>query len=176
MSKSARLAIIKQYPNVTDWVTESSFSHPSGYGGRCDLHSPSTGIVIDYKTKDGDFSDGKKMAHEQHYQLGVRIRPGSNLPQAPGMALFVFPGTHPGCVAFHEWSGEDMPQQGYRIFCGCLELVEVDQGLQSRVSRNDFHIAADNCRRYHVAQCVRPQLPLRPVHLHRRPAMAVQWE
>ena len=124
--QSARLAIAKQYPNVTDWVTESSFSHPSGYGGRCDLHSPSTGIVIDYKTKDWDFSDGKKLAYEQHYQLGA-YQAGFNLRQAPGMALFVSR-THPGSIAFHEWSAEDM-QQGYRIFCGCLSLWKLTKGF-----------------------------------------------
>lgn len=37
------------FPDVHDWVAEKSFAHQSGYGGRVDLHSPSTGIVADYK-------------------------------------------------------------------------------------------------------------------------------
>src|SRR5699024_12079560 len=57
------------FPGVDDWGAEKSFAHTSGYGGRVDLHSPSTGIVCDFKTRAGDFRDGKKLAYDQHYQL-----------------------------------------------------------------------------------------------------------
>ena len=46
------------FPDVTDWVSEASFASPLGYGGKVDLHSPSTGIVVDFKTK--DFGPGDK--------------------------------------------------------------------------------------------------------------------
>ena len=69
------------FPEVNDWVAEKSFAHPLGFGGKCDLHSPSTGIIVDYKTKDGDFSDGKRLHYDQHWQLaayavwaGIRYR------------------------------------------------------------------------------------------------------
>ena len=40
------------FPDVDDWRAEDSFGHESGFGGKVDLHSPSTGIVVDYKGKD----------------------------------------------------------------------------------------------------------------------------
>src|SRR6185295_7050620 len=58
------------FPKITDWVAEKSFAHPLGFGGRVDLHSPSTGVVVDFKGKDFSPTDTKTLAFEQHYQLG----------------------------------------------------------------------------------------------------------
>ena len=134
---AARAKIAKQYPHVTDWIAEKSFAHPLGFGGKCDLHSPSTGIIVDYKTKDGDFSDGKKLAYDQHYQLGayqfgLLSTPceGSERwwhPTAPGSALFVSR-THPGAVSLHEWSADDM-REGRRIALVCLQLWKLTKGF-----------------------------------------------
>src|SRR3990167_2562812 len=55
-------------PHVAARQAEDYFCHASGFGGKVDLHSPSTGIVVDYKGKAGDFSDGKKLAYDQNEQ------------------------------------------------------------------------------------------------------------
>ena len=103
---AARSAIRKSFPAVRDWRPEESFAHELGFGGRVDLHSPSTGIIIDYKGKDGDFSDGKKLAYDQHEQLaGYSL--GLNLPLAQCANLFVSR-THPGAVSMHIWTIEEM--------------------------------------------------------------------
>lgn len=107
------------FPAVHDWVAEKSFAHESGYGGRVDLHSPSTGIVIDYKGKDGDFTDGKRLHYDQHYQLAA-YQDGLILPRTQCANIFVSR-THPGRVAFHVWSVEDI-EYGAEYFRLALAL------------------------------------------------------
>lgn len=101
------------FPAVHDWKAEHSFAHPSGYGGKVDLHSPSTGIVIDYKGKDGDFTDGKRLHYDQHYQLAA-YQDGLNLPRNVCANIFVSR-THPGAVASHVWSVADI-EYGSKYF------------------------------------------------------------
>ena len=107
------------FPDVTDWRAEDSFGHESGFGGKVDLHSPSTGIVVDYKGKDGDFSDGKKLAYDQHWQLAAYQR-GMNLPRNVCANIFVSR-SHPGKVASHVWSAEDI-DDGWRVFQASLAV------------------------------------------------------
>lgn len=106
------------YPGVTDWIAEASFAHVSGFGGKVDLHSPSTGIVVDHKGKDGDFSDGKKLHYDQNYQLAAYNR-GLLLPPSECMNLFVSR-THPGKVAHHIWKRKDV-DEGWLVFESALE-------------------------------------------------------
>ena len=99
-------SIANAFPGITDWMPEKSFAHPLGFGGKVDLHSPSTGIIIDYKGKDGDFTDGKRLAYDQHEQLaGYSL--GLNLPINVCANLFVSR-THPGCVSIHVWSIDEI--------------------------------------------------------------------
>lgn len=125
-AQAARAELARIFPQVTDWTCEQSFAHPLGYGGKCDLHSKSTRIIADYKTKDGDFSDGKKLAWDQHwqlaaYQVGLGLAdPGDSSTFAPGAAVFISR-THPGAVASHVWSADEM-YQGWRVFSAALTL------------------------------------------------------
>lgn len=123
---AVRARLAELFPDVTDWVAEQSFAHASGFGGKVDLHSPSTGITVDYKGKDGDFSDGKKLAYDQHWQLAAYTR-GLELPRAPCANLFVSR-THPGCVAHHVWSAEDI-DKGWRVFASALEAWKALRGF-----------------------------------------------
>ena len=107
------------FPGVTDWVAEASFAHPSGYGGKVDLHSPSTGIVVDYKGKDGDFTDDKKLAYDQHWQLGA-YQAGLWLPNADCANVF-FSRTHPGKAKLHKWKASEIAE-GAAIFADTLSL------------------------------------------------------
>lgn len=117
--EATRSKIAAMFPGVNDWISEASFGHPDGFGGKVDLHSPSTGIVIDYKGKDGDFSDGKKLAYDQHYQLAAYQR-GLRLRRNVCANLFVSR-THPGCVAEHVWTAEDI-EYGEAFFMHSLAL------------------------------------------------------
>lgn len=109
----------EMFPGVTDWVAEKTFASPLGFGGCCDLHSPSTGIVVDFKGKDGDFSDGKRLAYDQHYQLAAYSR-GFDLPENICANIFVSR-THPGAVAGHVWTVEDI-RDGWAVFQAALAL------------------------------------------------------
>src|SRR5690606_19007491 len=69
--EGALAKLAELFPGVTDWVAEASFAHESGYGGKVDLHSPSTGIVADYKTTDEGAGSTKRFHWDQHYQLAA---------------------------------------------------------------------------------------------------------
>lgn len=118
------------FPGVNDWRAEDSFS-AFGYGGKVDLHSPSTGVVVDFKGKDGDFSDGKKLAYDQHWQLSA-YQHGLRLPRVASANIFVSR-THPGKVASHVWSPEDMAA-GLRVFLAALELWVAMRGYDPRTA------------------------------------------
>lgn len=108
----------REFPEVTDWVSEASFAHPSGFGGKVDLHSPSHGIVLDFKGKDGDFSDGKKLAYDQHWQLAAYGH-GLGMQNPVGVNVF-FSRTHPAAV-LHRWDGQEM-SAGLDVFFASLQL------------------------------------------------------
>lgn len=132
--------LIRLFPDVDDWISEKSFAHPLGFGGKVDLHSPSTGIVVDFKSKDGPLDDGKRLAFDQHwqlaaYQVGLMLaepaHDGMVMPQgamitsngrrvSPCANIFVSR-THPGKVASHVWPAEDIAD-GFAIFKCALAL------------------------------------------------------
>lgn len=129
------------FPDVTDWVSEKSFAHPLGYGGKVDLHSPSTGIVVDFKTKDGDFSDGKRLHFDQNiqlaaYQVGLlltdpedvwvsqahrSVDPSEPLKSFTQCANIFVSRTHAGKVASYIWSTQDI-EDGWLVFKRALDL------------------------------------------------------
>lgn len=133
--QATRSAIAELFPDIEDWVPEASFAHPDGYGGKIDLYSPSTGIVIDFKSKDGDFSDGKRLAYDQHYQLAAYQngigQPGGNSwvskhvknirELAPPCANIFVSRTHPGKVAVHVWKSAEI-HEAKGIFWHTLQL------------------------------------------------------
>lgn len=119
------------FPEVNDWVAEVSFAHPLGYGGKIDLHSPSTGIVCDYKSKDGDFSDKKKLDYDQNIQLAAYQR-GMELPVNVCANIFVSR-THPGKVASHVWSVAKV-QHGWQQFEAALLLWQAVKSLDTSFS------------------------------------------
>lgn len=110
-----RLFLAEMFPGVTDWIAEASFASEYGYGGKVDLHSPSTGIVVDFKSKDGDFSDKKKLAYDQDVQLAAYQR-GLQLPRNKCANLFVSR-THPGRVASHVWTAEQIDRAWDEFVC-----------------------------------------------------------
>ena len=76
---AARDALNAMFPGVDDWIAEQRFAHPSGYGGCCDLHSPSARVIVDWKGKDGP-RDGAR----GHVELYV-VHPGVDQLRAGGV-------------------------------------------------------------------------------------------
>jgi hypothetical protein len=107
------------FPGVNDWVSEKSFSSPLGFGGCCDLHSPSTGIVVDHKGKDIAPGNTKKLAYDQDRQLAA-YQYGMGLPRNVGANLFISR-THPGYVEEHVWTPEQL-SDAWLIFTASLTL------------------------------------------------------
>ena len=126
-AEAAVAELHRLFPEVNDWIAEKSFAHPMGFGGRVDLHSPSTGIVVDYKTKPGDFSDGKRLAYDQYiqlaaYQQGLHLgERGPTFPQFTDCAAIFISRTHPGAVTSHVWSAEEIAA-GWSVFEAALTL------------------------------------------------------
>ncbi len=116
-----RRELWKLFPEVTDWVAERSFGHIAGFGGKVDLHSPSTGIVVDHKGKDFCLADGepKRFAYDQHWQLAA-YQNGLQLPRNVCANMFVSR-TSPGDVVGHKWTVNKI-DEGWRVFCAALEL------------------------------------------------------
>ncbi len=130
---ATRAEIARLFPDITDWIAEASFAHVSGYGGKVDLHSPSTGKVIDFKGKEGDFTDGKKLAYDQHWQLSAYQR-GMRLNFTESANIFVSR-THPGAVCSHLWTAEDM-RDGQQVFDAALALWKAMKRFDSSFTRN----------------------------------------
>ena len=74
------------------WLSEKSFAHPLGFGGKCDLmakpiNGQGLGFCIDFKTKDTDL-DKVDVYFEHELQL-ASYREGLNLPNARCAIVFV---------------------------------------------------------------------------------------
>lgn len=124
--------LARLFPAVTDWRAEDAFAHPLGFGGKVDLHSPSTGIVVDFKGKDGDFSDGRRLEYDQHWQLAA-YQVGLRLPRAVCANVF-FSRTHPGCTESHLWKSADI-DAGWQVFEAALRLWKACKQFDSAFKR-----------------------------------------
>jgi hypothetical protein len=74
------------------WLSEKSFGHHLGYGGKCDLmakpiNGQGTGFIVDFKTKDTDL-DKVDVYFEHEMQLAA-YREGLGLPNARCAIVFV---------------------------------------------------------------------------------------
>lgn len=69
-----------------EWISEESFAHPTGFGGKVDLHAKS-GFVVDVKTTEKDV-DTIKPYHEHLMQLSA-YRNGLKIPMARCANIFV---------------------------------------------------------------------------------------
>jgi hypothetical protein len=137
-----QLELARLFPDVTDWISEKSFAHPLGFGGKCDVHSPSTGIVVDIKSKPGDLTDGKRQHYDQNiqlaaYQVGLELVGYAEMssdsdPDDPLLnkrwphkftqcANIFVSRTHPGKVCSHVWDAQDVAY-GWSVFEAALEL------------------------------------------------------
>ena len=119
----------EMYPDIRDWVAEMSFANPYGFGGTVDLHSPSTGIIIDFKGKDGDFEGKKAIKFDQYIQLaGYQI--GLGIPIGETANIF-FSRTHPGVCTHVVWDKKTM-KKGHKVFMASLELWKAIKDYESK--------------------------------------------
>lgn len=103
------------------WISERSFAHELGFGGKCDLYAES-GIVADIKTK--DFEEGDKIpAYDEHLMQLSAYRVGLGVPKARCANVFLSR-TNAGLVYIHEWSEEDL-DRGWSMFVKLLEFWQL---------------------------------------------------
>jgi hypothetical protein len=125
---AVRLKLLETFPDVTDWTAETSFASPLGYGGKVDLHSPSTGIVVDHKSKDMAPGSVQRLAYDQDWQLSAYHR-GLALPTNVCANIFVSR-TVPGYVEIHVWKAEEITQ-AWNVFACALAAWKRIKGYDS---------------------------------------------
>lgn len=139
-TEAALNEVVRLFPDVEDWVSECTFANnPLGYGGMADLHSPSTGVVVDIKTKDFELMDGVvvrpdttkpyRLDYDQFYQLAAYGR-GLLLPPAPAANVFVSR-VRPGAVTSRVWTVEEL-DEGWDVFDAELALWRLVKGYDPR--------------------------------------------
>ena len=104
----------------TEWDAERSFAHPLGFGGKCDLHSKTGRIAVDFKGKDfTDPNDCKQ--YDEHLMQGAAYLKGFDIFEGGRFANVFFSRTKPGLVCIVEAQPEDITR-GWRMFAKLLEF------------------------------------------------------
>jgi hypothetical protein len=122
-SVSACVQSIKEHFGDAVWISERSFAHEAGFGGKCDLFCAGTlNAVIDIKTK--EFSDPAKVdAYDEHLMQLAAYRVGLGIPQARCANVFVSRSV-PGLVVVKEWQAEDL-DRGWEMFMHLLSFWQL---------------------------------------------------
>jgi hypothetical protein len=105
------------------WLSEKSFGHPLGFGGKCDLMA-SSGFVVDFKTKETDL-DKVDLYFEHEMQLAA-YREGLGMPTARCAIIFVNALTNQ--VKLIEVSQEKL-QSGWECFEHLLRVYQIKNGI-----------------------------------------------
>jgi len=111
------------------WLSEKSFGHHLGYGGKCDLmakpiNGQGSGFVVDFKTKDTDL-DKVDIYFEHELQLAA-YREGLNLPNARCAILFVNGKTNQVKLVEIE---ESQLQKSWECFQHLLRVYQIKNNL-----------------------------------------------
>jgi hypothetical protein len=106
-----------------EWVSERSFAHDLGFGGKVDLFTDN--IVVDVKTK--EFTDPEKVpAYDEHLMQLAAYRVGLGMTLARCANVFVSRSV-PGLVAVKEWSADDLIR-GWNMFQHLLGFWQTKNG------------------------------------------------
>lgn len=139
-------AALLQHFGKQSWVCESSFAHPLGFGGKCDLHAP--GFVVDFKSKPR-IEDGKKYGYDNHvrqlaaYAVGFGMVAESVQDTEPGQAVGdwehltlanLFVGIEDAKVAVHIWKPAQAVK-GWQQFRAALSLWKALNNFDSAFAR-----------------------------------------
>ena len=105
------------------WLSEKSFAHPLGYGGKCDLMAKA-GFIVDFKTKDTDL-DKVDVYFEHEMQLAA-YREGLGVPTARCAIVFVNGTTDQVKLIEIE---QDRLQKGWECFEHLLRVYQIKNGI-----------------------------------------------
>ena len=105
------------------WISERSFAHEAGFGGKCDLFcAGTTNAVVDIKTK--EFTDPDKVVgYDEHMMQLAAYRVGLGIPNARCANVFVSRNV-PGLVVVKEWPLEDL-DKGWEMFLHLLAFWQL---------------------------------------------------
>jgi hypothetical protein len=118
-------AVLDQAYGKQEWISEKSFSHPQGFGGKCDLHCKAA--VVDIKTKAFSPSDDPQ-GYDEHLMQLAAYRSGLILPEANCANVFVST-THAGLVSLYEWTKADV-ERGWLMFEALLKFWQAKNNYQ----------------------------------------------
>jgi hypothetical protein len=111
--KGAVATLNAHFPEVR-WDVEKSFAHPLGFGGKCDLHSKSDRIVVDWKGK--DFTEPSECKqYDEHIMQGAAYLEGFGIGLGGRFANAFVSRTVPGLTVIIETNPEDI-KRGWRMF------------------------------------------------------------
>jgi hypothetical protein len=105
------------------WLSEKSFAHNLGFGGKCDLMSKD-GFVVDFKTKETDL-DKIDVYFEHEMQLAA-YREGLGVPTARCAIVFVNALTNQVKLIEIE---EDKLKNGWECFQHLLRVYQIKNGI-----------------------------------------------
>jgi len=111
------------------WISEKSFGHPLGFGGKVDLmakpiNGQGTGFVVDFKTKETDL-DKVDVYFEHEMQLAA-YREGLGMPTARSAIVFVNALTNQVRLIEIE---QDRLQKGWECFEHLLRVYQIKNGI-----------------------------------------------
>ena len=111
------------------WISEKSFGHPLGFGGKVDLmakpiNGQGDGFVVDFKTKETDL-DKVDVYFEHEMQLAA-YREGLGMPTARSAIVFVNALTNQVRLIEIE---QDRLQKGWECFEHLLRVYQIKNGI-----------------------------------------------
>ena len=106
------------------WIAEDSFSSPYGFGGKVDLYSPS-GIVVDFKTKDGITQEASKLVYDEHGMQLSAYALGLGFDEPIRVSIFI-DRTNPGYVLTHVWDAESHARHE-KMFLSLLDYWQLSK-------------------------------------------------
>jgi hypothetical protein len=119
----ASVSAIDNWAGPRKWVSERSFAHDAGFGGKCDLYcDEGNGFVVDIKTKEFTEPD-KVVGYDDHLMQLAAYRVGLGVPTARCANVFVSRNV-PGLVAVKEWTPEQL-NLGWSMFMHLLSFWQL---------------------------------------------------
>jgi hypothetical protein len=126
---NAALEATNSWCGIADLRPEKSFSHPLGFGGKCDIHKD--GFVADYKTKDFDRDDLPDVWDDHAMQLAA-YREGFDMPDARCAIIYVSTRV-PGLTHTIEIPKDDLAR-GWEMFLRLLEFWKLKNRYEPELS------------------------------------------
>lgn len=120
----------RRYPTAT-WLSEQSYAHKLGYGGKVDLYSrEGETIILDFKTKEStDLS--KVELYDAHRMQLAAGREGLGIPQAKCVNILISTTNTDEPPRFHEWKEEEI-QVAWKMFQNLLSYWQLKNNYDSR--------------------------------------------